>query len=35
VIAWQVAGWWIVVTCLRRDPVPVNVGGSVPEGLAT
>jgi len=20
VIAWQVAGWWIVVSCLRRDP---------------
>ena len=20
VIAWQIAGWWIVVSCLRRDP---------------
>ena len=35
VIGWQVAGWWIVVTCLRRDPVPVKDGGSVLEGLTT
>jgi len=20
VLAWQVAGWWIVVSCLRRVP---------------
>jgi hypothetical protein len=33
VIAWQVAGWWIVVACLRRSPARVRepaVAGLVP-----
>ncbi len=24
VIAWQIAGWWIVVSCLRRDRAPAK-----------
>jgi len=24
VIAWQIAGWWIVVSCFRRAPVPAK-----------
>lgn len=31
VIAWQVAGWWIVVACLRRSPVPAR-GAAVDPG---
>ena len=23
VVVWQVLGWWIVVTCLRRAPAPI------------
>jgi hypothetical protein len=24
VIAWQIAGWWIVVSCLRRERAPAK-----------
>jgi hypothetical protein len=26
VVAWQIAGWWTVVICLRRRPVPAALG---------
>lgn len=36
VVAWQVVGWWIVVTCLRRRPAPAvkppNRAASTLEG---
>jgi hypothetical protein len=31
VVAWQVAGWWIVFTCLRSNPTRLR--GSAAEAL--
>ncbi|HEY5275892.1 MAG TPA: hypothetical protein VIK38_05060, partial [Coriobacteriia bacterium] len=32
VIAWQVAGWWMVVACLRRRPASANGREPRPDG---
>ena len=35
VVAWQVAGWWTVVLCLRRAPSPVRRRGGGRVNAAT
>ncbi len=35
VVAWQIAGWWTVVACLRRRPAPVLGGGASLEEAVT
>jgi len=34
VISWQVAGWWIVVACFRRDPARVPLGENAAQAVA-